>query len=76
MSLNAVRPWRNIYRRESRQIMVGPVPVGGDAPISVQTMTNTITTDVKATIAQVLPVPRQGPISSEFRRPTRARPAR
>ncbi|MDD9977698.1 MAG: flavodoxin-dependent (E)-4-hydroxy-3-methylbut-2-enyl-diphosphate synthase, partial [Boseongicola sp.] len=54
MSLNHVRPWRNIYRRESRQIHVGPVPVGGDAPISVQTMTNTDTTDVKATVAQVL----------------------
>ena len=54
MSLNAVRPWRNIYRRESRQIMVGNVPVGGDAPIAVQTMTNTDTSDVKATVAQVL----------------------
>ena len=53
MSLNHVRPWRNIYRRKSRQIMVGNVPVGGDAPISVQTMTNTLTTDVKGTIAQV-----------------------
>ena len=53
MSLNHVRPWRNIYRRKSRQIMVGSVPVGGDAPIAVQTMTNTLTTDVKATIAQV-----------------------
>jgi (E)-4-hydroxy-3-methylbut-2-enyl-diphosphate synthase len=53
MSLNHVRPWRNIYRRKSRQIMVGAVPVGGDAPISVQTMTNTLTTDVAATVAQV-----------------------
>jgi (E)-4-hydroxy-3-methylbut-2-enyl-diphosphate synthase len=53
MSLNHVRPWRNIYRRKSRQIMVGNVPVGGDAPISVQTMTNTVTTDIKGTIAQV-----------------------
>jgi len=53
MSLNPVRPWRNIYRRKSRRIMVGSVPVGGDAPISVQTMTNTLTTDVAATIAQV-----------------------
>ncbi|SMX42791.1 flavodoxin-dependent (E)-4-hydroxy-3-methylbut-2-enyl-diphosphate synthase [Actibacterium lipolyticum] len=53
MSLNHVRPWRNIYRRESRKIHVGNVPVGGDAPISVQTMTNTLTTDVKATIDQV-----------------------
>lgn len=53
MSINHVRPWRNIYRRTSRQIMVGNVPVGGDAPISVQTMTNTLTPDVKATVAQV-----------------------
>ncbi|MEZ5762298.1 MAG: flavodoxin-dependent (E)-4-hydroxy-3-methylbut-2-enyl-diphosphate synthase [Paracoccaceae bacterium] len=51
--LNHVRPWRNIYRRKSRQIMVGKVAVGGDAPISVQTMTNTITSDVKATLEQV-----------------------
>jgi (E)-4-hydroxy-3-methylbut-2-enyl-diphosphate synthase len=53
MSLNPVRPWRSIQRRVSRQIMVGNVPVGGDAPISVQTMTNTLTTDVAGTIAQV-----------------------
>ncbi|WP_136441528.1 flavodoxin-dependent (E)-4-hydroxy-3-methylbut-2-enyl-diphosphate synthase [Pacificoceanicola onchidii] len=53
MSHNPVRPWRNIDRRKSRQIMVGSVPVGGDAPISVQTMTNTVTTDIKGTIAQV-----------------------
>ena len=53
MSLNHVRPWRNIYRRNSRQIRVGSVLVGGDAPISVQTMTNTATTDVAATVAQV-----------------------
>ncbi|WP_343078758.1 flavodoxin-dependent (E)-4-hydroxy-3-methylbut-2-enyl-diphosphate synthase [Ostreiculturibacter nitratireducens] len=53
MSMNHVRPWRNISRRKSRQIMVGNVPVGGDAPISVQTMTNTDTSDAKATIEQV-----------------------
>ena len=53
MSLNPVRPWRNIERRKSRQIMVGKVAVGGDAPISVQTMTNTDTSDVKATVEQV-----------------------
>ncbi|MGB7268695.1 MAG: flavodoxin-dependent (E)-4-hydroxy-3-methylbut-2-enyl-diphosphate synthase [Albidovulum sp.] len=53
MSHNPIRPWRNIMRRKSRQIMVGNVAVGGDAPISVQTMTNTITSDVKATLAQV-----------------------
>ncbi|PWG18128.1 flavodoxin-dependent (E)-4-hydroxy-3-methylbut-2-enyl-diphosphate synthase [Salibaculum griseiflavum] len=53
MSLNPVRPWRNIHRRDSRQIMVGNVPVGGGAPITVQTMTNTETTDIPGTIAQV-----------------------
>ncbi|HLS97829.1 MAG TPA: flavodoxin-dependent (E)-4-hydroxy-3-methylbut-2-enyl-diphosphate synthase [Porticoccaceae bacterium] len=42
-----------IKRRKSRQIMVGNVPVGGDAPISVQSMTNTETTDVAATVAQI-----------------------
>ncbi len=49
----SVRPWRDIDRRKSRQIMVGTVPVGGDAPIAVQTMTNTLTSDPKATIEQV-----------------------
>ena len=53
MQNNSIRPWRNIYRRKSRQIMVGKVAVGGDAPISVQTMTNTLTTDIAATIEQV-----------------------
>lgn len=53
MSMNHVRPWRNIHRRKSRQIMVGDVAVGGDAPISVQTMTNTITTDISGTIDQI-----------------------
>lgn len=42
-----------IKRRKSRQIMVGKVPVGGDAPISVQSMTNTESTDVAATVAQI-----------------------
>ncbi|MDP5306031.1 flavodoxin-dependent (E)-4-hydroxy-3-methylbut-2-enyl-diphosphate synthase [Paracoccus spongiarum] len=54
MSLNPIRPWRNIERRRSRQIMVGNVPVGGDAPISVQTMTNTDGHDVRATLDQVM----------------------
>jgi (E)-4-hydroxy-3-methylbut-2-enyl-diphosphate synthase len=53
MSHNPIRPWRNIDRRKSRQIFVGPVPVGGDAPISVQSMTNTLTTDVAGTIDQI-----------------------
>jgi (E)-4-hydroxy-3-methylbut-2-enyl-diphosphate synthase len=49
----SIRPWRDIERRKSRQIMIGSVPVGGDAPISVQTMTNTPTEDAKATIEQI-----------------------
>src|SRR5271163_282337 len=48
-----VRPWRAIDRRKSRQIHVGSVPVGGDAPITVQSMTNTITGDAAATIDQI-----------------------
>ena len=40
-------------RRKTRQIMVGDVPVGGDAPIAVQTMTNTETTDIDATLTQI-----------------------
>lgn len=49
----SVRPWRQIQRRKCRQIMVGDIPVGGDAPITVQSMTNTQTSDVQATIAQI-----------------------
>ena len=54
MTHNPIRPWRNIARRPSRRIMVGNVPVGGDAPISVQTMTNTDSSDVRATLSQVI----------------------
>ncbi len=48
-----VRPWRTIQRRECRKIRVGSVEVGGDAPITVQSMTNTLTADADATIAQI-----------------------
>jgi len=51
--MSSIRPWRDIARRQSRQIMVGKVPVGGNAPISVQTMTNTLTSDAAATIDQI-----------------------
>ena len=51
--MSSIRPWRDITRRVSRQIMVGSVPVGGDAPITVQTMTNTQTSDARATIDQI-----------------------
>ncbi|MCA8899908.1 MAG: flavodoxin-dependent (E)-4-hydroxy-3-methylbut-2-enyl-diphosphate synthase [Hyphomonas sp.] len=54
MSHNPIRPWRNIERRKSRQVRVGNVLVGGDAPIAVQTMTNTPTEDAEATIAQIV----------------------
>jgi len=47
------RPYQLIVRRKSRQIRLGKVLVGGDAPISVQTMTNTLTSDAAATIAQI-----------------------
>jgi len=49
----SVRPYRDIQRRKSRLIHVGKVPVGGDAPIAVQTMTNTLTTDVDGTVEQI-----------------------
>lgn len=49
-----------IVRRKTRQIMVGNVPVGGDAPITVQSMTNTETTDVAATVAQIRALEKAG----------------
>ncbi len=51
--LHHIRPWRRIERRRSRKIRVGAVEVGGDAPISVQSMTNTPTADAGATIDQI-----------------------
>ncbi len=56
----SVRPYRDIARRKSRQIHVGSVAVGGDAPISVQSMTNTLTHDVKATVEQIQALERAG----------------
>ena len=49
----SLRPYREIARRPSRRIHVGKVPVGGGAPITVQTMTNTLTADAAATISQI-----------------------
>ena len=49
----SLRPYRDVYRRSCRQVMVGDVAVGGDAPITVQSMTTTPTHDVAATVAQV-----------------------
>jgi (E)-4-hydroxy-3-methylbut-2-enyl-diphosphate synthase len=56
----SVRAYRDIHRRKSRQIHVGPVAVGGDAPITVQTMTNTVTSDVRGTIDQIRRVEEAG----------------
>lgn len=56
----SLRPYRRIVRRKSRPISVGAVKVGGDAPISVQSMTNTLTTDVIATVAQVISLEEAG----------------
>jgi (E)-4-hydroxy-3-methylbut-2-enyl-diphosphate synthase len=49
----SVRPYRDIHRRACRQIHVGKVPVGGGAPITVQSMTNTLTSDIKSTVEQI-----------------------
>jgi (E)-4-hydroxy-3-methylbut-2-enyl-diphosphate synthase len=49
----SLRPFRNIDRKKTKVINVGAVKVGGDNPISVQSMTNTLTTDIKATIKQI-----------------------
>jgi (E)-4-hydroxy-3-methylbut-2-enyl-diphosphate synthase len=51
--MSAVRAYRQIQRRKSRVIHVGKVPVGGDSPITVQSMTNTRTTDIQGTIDQI-----------------------
>ena len=48
-----IRPYRQIERRKSKKIKLGNIFVGGDSPISVQTMTNTLTTDINATLEQI-----------------------
>ena len=55
-----IRPFREIKRRKTKEINVGNVKVGGDNPISVQSMTNTLTTDVKATINQINDIAEEG----------------
>ena len=56
----SIRPWRDIQRKKTRKIKVGNVYVGGDAPISVQSMTNTLTTDEVATTKQILALENAG----------------
>ncbi|MDA9698617.1 flavodoxin-dependent (E)-4-hydroxy-3-methylbut-2-enyl-diphosphate synthase [Candidatus Pelagibacter sp.] len=55
-----IRPFRNINRKKTKVINVGNVKIGGDNPISVQSMTNTLTTDVKATIKQIHEIQTEG----------------
>ena len=56
----SIRPFREIKRAKTKVINVGDVKVGGDNPISVQSMTNTLTTDVKATINQIVEIQEEG----------------
>ena len=56
----SIRPFRDIIRKKTKVINVGDVKVGGDNPISVQSMTNTLTTDVKATINQIKMIQEEG----------------
>ncbi len=56
----SIRPFRDIKRRKTKVIKVGKVKVGGDNPISVQSMTNTLTTDIKATIKQIHEIQNEG----------------
>ena len=56
----SLRPFRDIKRRKTREIKVGKVKVGGDNPISVQSMTNTLTTDIKGTINQINEIHNEG----------------
>ncbi len=56
----SIRPFRDIKRRKTKEINVGKVKVGGNNPISVQSMTNTLTTDIKATINQINDIQSEG----------------
>ena len=56
----SLRPFRNIKRKKTKEIKVGKVKVGGNNPISVQSMTNTLTTNVKATIKQINDICEEG----------------
>jgi (E)-4-hydroxy-3-methylbut-2-enyl-diphosphate synthase len=56
----SIRPFRDIKRRKTKVVSVGDVKIGGDNPISVQSMTNTLTTDVKATINQINDIAKEG----------------
>ena len=56
----SIRPFRDIKRKKTKVINVGKVKIGGDNPISVQSMTNTLTTDISATIKQINEIQNEG----------------
>ncbi|MEK9874521.1 MAG: flavodoxin-dependent (E)-4-hydroxy-3-methylbut-2-enyl-diphosphate synthase [Pelagibacteraceae bacterium] len=56
----SLRPFRDINRKQTKTISIGDVKIGGDNPISVQSMTNTLTTDIKATIEQINAIHKEG----------------
>ena len=56
----SIRPFRNIKRKKTKEINVGNVKVGGNNPITVQSMTNTLTTDIKSTINQINEIHNEG----------------
>ena len=55
-----IRPHRIIHRKKTKKIMVGTVPIGGDSIISVQSMTNTITSDIPNTVKQIIDLEKAG----------------
>ena len=56
----SLRPFRDINRKKTKVINVGDIKIGGDNPISVQSMTNTLTTDIQATIKQINDIHEEG----------------
>ena len=56
----SLRPFRDIHRKKTKVINVGDVKIGGDNPISVQSMTNTLTSDIQATINQINEIHEEG----------------
>ena len=56
----SIRPFRDIKRRETLEVKVGNVKIGGDNPISVQSMTNTLTTNIKETLNQIQNIDNEG----------------
>ncbi len=56
----SIRPFRDINRKKTKEINVGNLKIGGDNPISVQSMTNTLTKDVKSTVKQIIEIENAG----------------